>query len=105
MSDFLALLIKLDGAGGGERSALGGVMVAANIMLFLAVLVTSWFATQQAVDDHRQSFEDVATPKASPANLHRAVATGLNADDGDVVQGVHPMRAGPLSSVSSIDDD
>lgn len=54
LSNFLALLIKMDAAGEGNRSALGGVLVAINVLLVVAVLVTSRFAVQQSVDDFRE---------------------------------------------------
>lgn len=49
LSNFLALLIKVDAAGEGKRSALGGLLVAINVILVLAVLLTTWFTTQQQV--------------------------------------------------------
>lgn len=49
LSNFLALLIKVDAAGEDQRDTLGGLLVAVNVFLVLAVLVTSWFATQQQV--------------------------------------------------------
>ena len=54
LSNFLALLIKVDAAGEENRAAFGGLLVAINVLLVLAVLVASWFATQQSVDDHRE---------------------------------------------------
>lgn len=53
LSNFLALLIKVEAAGDGRRDALGGLLVAINVGLVLAVIITSWFATQQSVDDSR----------------------------------------------------
>lgn len=53
LSNFLALLIKMDAAGEENRSALGALLVAVNVLLVLAVLFTSWFTTQQTVDDSR----------------------------------------------------
>lgn len=49
LSNFLALLIKVDAAGRDNRNIFGGLLVAINVFLVLAVLVTSWFATQQQV--------------------------------------------------------
>lgn len=91
MNNFLALLVKLEGdVEGGSHSALGGLMVMINVALFLAVLVTSWYATQQAVDAHRESFEDATRPnKDFPATLNRAVVTGVD-DDDDGNKGVQP---------------
>ncbi len=53
LSNFLALLIKVD-SGGGQQTFLGAILVVVNVLLFLAVVLATWFATQQAVDDHRQ---------------------------------------------------
>ena len=76
MSNFLALLIKLDDAGDEERSTLGALMVMINIALVLAVLVTSWCSTQQTVDDHRESFGDAMKKKWFPVNLKKALGPG-----------------------------
>lgn len=57
LSNFLALLIKVDAGEAGNRDVFGGFMVAVNVMLVLAVLVTSWFATQQSVDYSRDGDE------------------------------------------------
>lgn len=53
LSNFLALLIKVDVGGEDNRAAFGVLLIAVNVMLVLAVLLTSWFAVQQSVDDHR----------------------------------------------------
>lgn len=75
-------------------------MVMINIMLFLAVLVTSWCATQQAVDDHRDDFANVTTPKEFPVNLNRATASGVDGHDDNVVKEVQPRRVGKESGTS-----
>ncbi|CAM9909015.1 unnamed protein product [Ectocarpus sp. 4 AP-2014] len=87
LSNFLALLIKADTAGEGNHSVLGGIMVAINIFLILAVLFSTWFATQQSVDDSRDdenpvalaktmlTFEQVAAKSARLAREGRAPAT------------------------------
>ena len=54
LSNFLALLIKVDAGEKSNRNVFGALLVAVNVLLVLAVLVTSWFATQQSVDDHRE---------------------------------------------------
>lgn len=59
LSNFLALLIKVDSAG-GQQTFLGSILVAVNVLLFLAVLLATWFATQQAVDEHRGGENAVA---------------------------------------------
>lgn len=53
LSNFLALLIKVDVGGEDDRAAFGVLLVAVNVLLVLAVLLTSWFAVQQSVDDSR----------------------------------------------------
>lgn len=53
LSNFLALLIKVDVGGKDDRYAFGVLLVAVNVLLILAVLLTSWFAVQQSVDDSR----------------------------------------------------
>ena len=54
LSNFLALLIKVDAGESGNRDVFGALLVFINVVLVLAVLVTSWFATQQSVDDQRE---------------------------------------------------
>eukprot|EP00903_Cladosiphon_okamuranus_P020453 g18773.t1 len=54
LTNFLALLIKVDSSSEGSRDVFAGILVAINVMLILAVLATSWFATQQSVDDHME---------------------------------------------------
>lgn len=49
LSNFLALLIKVDAVGDGNNDALGGLLVAVNVMLVTAVILTSWFSTQQEI--------------------------------------------------------
>ena len=53
LSNFLALLVKVDVGGEDNRAAFGVLLIAINVLLVLAVLVTSWFAVQQSVDDSR----------------------------------------------------
>ena len=60
LSNFLALLITMDAAGEDNRSALGGILVAINVLLILAVLVTSSFTVQQSVYDCREEDENLA---------------------------------------------
>ena len=49
LSNFLALLIKVDATGEDNRDAMGGLLVAVSLMLVAAVILTSWFSTQQQV--------------------------------------------------------
>ena len=67
LSNFLALLIKVDAGEANDRDVFGAVMVAVNVLLVLAVLVTSWFATQQSVDDSRNGEQSpLAIAKTMP---------------------------------------
>lgn len=51
LTNFLGLMIKVDAAGEDSRSAIGGLLVAVNVLLALAVISTSWLAMRQTVDD------------------------------------------------------
>lgn len=51
LSNFLALLIKVDGAGSGRRDVLAALIVVVNVALVGSVILTSWFATQKTVGD------------------------------------------------------
>ena len=64
MSNFLALLIKVDAAEVTDSAVFGGVLVAVNLLLVLAVLVTSWFAVQQSVDESHGEDSTLAVAKA-----------------------------------------
>eukprot|EP00752_Nemacystus_decipiens_P008151 g7290.t1 len=75
LSNFLALLIKVDAAGEENRAALGGILIAMNVLLILAVLATSWFATQQSVDDHREDESALALAKTMLTFEQRAADT------------------------------
>ena len=56
-----------------------GILVAINVLLILTVLASSWFSTQQSVDDHRDgetaynvagkmlTFEQIAAESADRA--------------------------------------
>lgn len=70
LSNFLALLIKLDAAE-SKRDALGGLLIAINVFLVVAVAYTAWFATQQAVDDARDNYNvlDMAKTMVTAAEL------------------------------------
>lgn len=64
LSNFLALLMKVDAAGESNRSILGGILIAVNVLLVVAVLASTWFATQQSVDDQREGENAFAVAKA-----------------------------------------
>lgn len=75
LSNFLALLIKVDATGESNKNILGGIMVAVNVLLVAAVLFATGFATQQSVQDHR----DGETPfgvAATMLTFERRVSAG-----------------------------
>lgn len=51
VSYFLALLIKVDAATEGHRTAVAFFLVAINAVLVVAFITTSWFAVKESVDD------------------------------------------------------
>ena len=63
MSNFLALLIKVDAGEEDNRDAFGVLMVLVNMLLVVAVIVTSWFAVQQTVNDSREEENSLAIAK------------------------------------------
>eukprot|EP00752_Nemacystus_decipiens_P008150 g7289.t1 len=64
LSNFLALLIKADAAGDRNCEVLGGILVAVNVLLFVAVAFATWFATHQAVADTRDGAEALGVARA-----------------------------------------
>ena len=64
LSYFLALLIKVDAAGQESRSALGGLLIAINVMLVLAVLSACWLTVQQTGGNSRDEDGTIALTKA-----------------------------------------
>lgn len=56
--------MKVDAAGESNRSILGGILIAVNVLLVVAVLASTWFATQQTVDDNREGENAFAVAKA-----------------------------------------
>ena len=91
MSNFLALLIKVDAGEEGNRAAFGTILVAVNVFLVLAVLASSWFATQQSVDDSRE--------EENPLTIAKTMLTAEQHGDSNA----RLTRTGrvPISSVSS----
>ena len=73
LNNFLALLITVDAVGRDNGLALGGVMVAVNVLLFVAVLFASWFAVKQSVDDSRED-ENIFTVAKSMLTAEQDVA-------------------------------
>ena len=63
LSNFLALLIKVDAGEEDNRDAFGVLMVLVNMLLVVAVIVTSWFAVQQTVNDSREEENSLAIAK------------------------------------------
>ena len=51
LSNFLALLIKVDAAGEGNGETWGALLVTVNVMLVVSVILTSWFSTQQQANE------------------------------------------------------
>lgn len=104
LSNFLALLIKVDAAGEGKRSTLGGLLVALNVGLALAVILTSWFATQQSVDDSRDD-ENMLTVAKTMVTAERLAETSarLNRDDKASASWTDRQQgAGSIASSSSM---
>lgn len=93
LSNFLALLIKVDEAGPGRRDTLGGLLVAVNLMLVVAVIATSWFATQQSVEDSRDE-------EGNPFAVAKTMMTAERLAANDAQQHSREVRiypAGPRS--------
>lgn len=97
LSNFLALLIKVNAAGQDNRSALGVLLVAVNVLLALAVLLASWFTAQQSLDDSRDEDNDFNLAKAMlTAEQDAAEITRLTREE-------HAMI--PSAPFSTIHDD
>lgn len=99
LSNFLALLIKVDAGEEGNRAAFGVLLIAVNVMLVLAVLVTSWFATQQTVNDSREEENAFAIAKtmltaekyaARSARLTRIGSASMSPTSSSAGPGFHP---------------
>eukprot|EP00903_Cladosiphon_okamuranus_P012166 g11413.t1 len=86
LSNFLALLIKVDATKDENRDALGGILIAMNVLLILAVLATSWFTTQQSVDDSREEDESVTLAKTMLTLEHRTANTARLAREENIVR-------------------
>ena len=120
LSNFLALLIKVDAAGRGNREILGGILVAVNVLLFVAVVFATWFATHQAIADTRDGAEALGVARAvltfekraaasarftrqqtsAPLASSPSVAPGLRPREGDVsraASGKGPAAAGSIT--------
>ena len=64
LNNFLALLMKVDGVGKDSSPTLGDVMVAVNVLLFLAVLSASCCSLWQSIDDARDDHNAFTEAKA-----------------------------------------
>lgn len=64
LSNFLALLIEVDAGEKRNRALFAGFMVAVNVLLVLAVIMTSWFAVQQSVNESRAKDNTLTIAKA-----------------------------------------
>ena len=53
-NNFLALLIKVDVGDESDRAVFGGILVAINVFLAIAVVTSSWIAVQKSVDDTQE---------------------------------------------------
>lgn len=51
LNNFLALLTTVDGTGEDNQFAIGGLLVAVNVLLVIAVFLTSIFNAQQSIAD------------------------------------------------------
>ncbi|CAM9638404.1 unnamed protein product, partial [Laminaria digitata] len=85
LSNFLALLIQVDAGDADNRAVFGALLVFVNVLLVLAVLVTSWFATQQSVDDSREEQNSLTLAKTMlTAERYAANSARLNRERGRV---------------------
>ena len=85
LNSFLALLIKVDAAGEGNGENLGILLVIVNVMLVVATILTSWFSTQQQVDEakedentHNMFMEMLGTDYLSAEHARLARETVVN---------------------------
>lgn len=64
LSNFLALLIRVEAAEEERQETLGGLLIGVNLVLVIAVLVTTWFSTQQMVEGAREGEDSVGVSVA-----------------------------------------
>lgn len=64
MTNFLALLIRVDIGADSSRAAFGVLLVVVNVLLALAVIGSSWFTGQQAVNASAQEY--ISPPSHRP---------------------------------------
>lgn len=99
MSNFLALLIRVEAAGEEKTETMGIVLVIVNIALVVAVACTTWFATQQSIDDAGEE-DSVATMAKTmlEAERHGTGTPGLLREGTPVERPVLPNK-GSLAPV------
>ena len=85
LSNFLALLIKVDATGEGNGENLSALLVTVNVMLVVAVILTSWFSTQKQTDEakddentYNMAMEMVSTDRLSAEHPRLARETAVN---------------------------
>ena len=105
LSAFLALLIQVDAEEAGNRDVFGALLVFVNVLLVLAVLITSWFATQQSVDDSREKENSFTIAKTMlAAEQYAASSARLSRERGQATTSLasSSVRPGPLPSDSGL---
>ena len=108
LNNFLALLMKVDGVGKDSSPTLGDVMVAVNVLLFLAVLSASCFSLWQSIDDSRENqnaFTDVEamlTAHQGAANIIRNTQEGSAFNSSSAVSGGHDVPSRSFATVDTI---
>ena len=114
LSNFLALLIKVDATGEGNGENLGALLVTVNVMLVVAVILTSWFSTQKQTDDakddentYNMAMEVVSTDRLSAehprlARLARETAVNSLHTAGAFRRGGRRISAASVGSRTSL---
>ncbi|CAM9941933.1 unnamed protein product, partial [Ectocarpus sp. 12 AP-2014] len=80
LSNFLALLIKVDSGADGNHDVFGAIMIGINVFLIMAVLLASWFSMQQTMDEYAVAagtvlaFEQLSVHSASRSRALQAPA-------------------------------
>ncbi|CAM9644386.1 unnamed protein product [Ectocarpus sp. 13 AM-2016] len=78
LSNFLALLIKVDSGADGNHDVFGAIMIGINVFLIMAVLLASWFSMQQTMDEYvvaagtLLAFEQLSVHSASSSGALQA---------------------------------
>lgn len=102
LSNFLALLIKAGAAGEGNRAVLGGILIAVNVFLILAVLFASWFATQKMVDDNRDGESGFAVARTMLTH-EQLVATSKREERAEIVKADNNRRRSAGAAATGTD--